>query len=170
VTSFWPNDFGLYNMAGNVSEWVMDVYRPLSPEDKSVFNAYRGNVYQTQVRDEEGAIAEKDSLGRITQRNVTDEEAATRRNYNRADNISYLDADEPEYIKYQYGISSLINDHSRVYKGGSWKDLAYWMSPGSRRFMDETQSTDDIGFRCAMVRVGSPTGMGSKKRTKSIKR
>jgi gliding motility-associated lipoprotein GldJ len=170
VTSYWPNDFGLYNMAGNVNEWVMDVYRPLSPEDKSDFNAYRGNVYQTQVRDEEGQISEKDSLGRITYRNATDEEAAPRRNYNRADNISYLDADEPEYVKYAYGISSLINDRSRVYKGGSWKDLAYWLTPGSRRFIDETQSTDDIGFRCAMVRVGSPTGLGTQKRTKSLKR
>ena len=28
VRSYWPNDYGLYNMAGNVSEWVMDVYRP----------------------------------------------------------------------------------------------------------------------------------------------
>src|SRR3989338_4190020 len=26
VESFWPNDFGLYHMAGNVSEWVLDVY------------------------------------------------------------------------------------------------------------------------------------------------
>ena len=43
---------------------------------------------------------------------------------------------------YQYGISSLITDRARVYKGGSWKDRAYWLTPGSRRFLDETQSTD----------------------------
>lgn len=64
VYSYWPNDYGLYNMAGNVSEWVMDVYRPLSFEDMSDFRSYRGNVYQTWKKDEEGAIAEKDSLGR----------------------------------------------------------------------------------------------------------
>jgi len=29
VRTFFPNDFGLYNMAGNVSEWTADVYRPL---------------------------------------------------------------------------------------------------------------------------------------------
>jgi formylglycine-generating enzyme required for sulfatase activity len=153
-------------MAGNVSEWVMDVYRPLSPEDKSDFNPYRGNVFMTQQRDEEGAINEKDSLGRIPVRQVTAEESADRRNYTKSDNINFLDADESEYIKYDYGISSLINDKARIYKGGSWRDRAYWMSPGARRFTDENQSTNDIGFRCAMTRVGSPTGLGSKPKTK----
>lgn len=28
VDAFMPNDFGLYNMAGNVSEWVLDSYNP----------------------------------------------------------------------------------------------------------------------------------------------
>ena len=60
----------------------------------------------------------------------------------------------------------MVNDKARVYKGGSWKDRAYWMSPGTRRFLDENQSTDDIGFRCAMVRVGSPVGLGAKPKTK----
>ena len=31
--SYFPNDYGLYNMAGNVSEWVLDVYRPLTSYD-----------------------------------------------------------------------------------------------------------------------------------------
>ncbi|REJ81175.1 MAG: gliding motility lipoprotein GldJ [Bacteroidetes bacterium] len=168
VHSYWPNDYGLYNMAGNVSEWVMDVYRPLSPEDKSDFNSYRGNVFTTQQRDEEGYIVEKDSLGRIPMREVTPEENADRRNYTFADNINFLDGDEEE-IKYDYGVASLINDKAKVYKGGSWNDRAYWMSPGSRRFLDEGQSTNTIGFRCAMTRVGSPVGLGTKPKTK-IKR
>lgn len=167
VFSYWPNDYGLYNMAGNVSEWVADVYRPLSHEDKNDFNPYRGNVFITQVRDDEGQIMEKDSLGRIIYRDVTEEEAANRRNYNRADNISYLDGDEPEYIDYKYTVHTLINDRARVYKGGSWKDRAYWMSPGTRRFLDEDQATDYIGFRCAMARVGSPEGLGGAKKKKS---
>jgi formylglycine-generating enzyme required for sulfatase activity len=53
--------------------------------------------------------------------------------------------------------SSLVNDETRVYKGGSWKDRAYWLSPGTRRFMDQEKSSDDLGFRCAMTRVGSPS-------------
>jgi formylglycine-generating enzyme required for sulfatase activity len=60
----------------------------------------------------------------------------------------------------------LISDKSHVYKGGSWKDRAYWLAIGNRRFLDEDQSTDAIGFRCAMDRVGSPTGMNSKKKKK----
>jgi hypothetical protein len=50
---------------------------------------------------------------------------------------------------------TLISDKSRVYKGGSWADRSYWMSPGARRFLDEDKSTAMIGFRCAMDRVGS---------------
>jgi len=49
---------------------------------------------------------------------------------------------------------SRISDHSRVYKGGSWKDRTYWLSPGARRYMDERKSTNDIGFRCAMTHLG----------------
>jgi formylglycine-generating enzyme required for sulfatase activity len=60
----------------------------------------------------------------------------------------------------------MVDDHSRVYKGGSWKDRAYWMNPGSRRFLDERLATDYIGFRCAMARVGSPVGNRATKEHK----
>ncbi len=53
---------------------------------------------------------------------------------------------------------TLINDYARVYKGGSWKDRSYWLNPSTRRFLDQNESRDDIGFRCAMIRVGSPAG------------
>jgi formylglycine-generating enzyme len=166
VYSYVPNDYGLYNMAGNVAEWVMDVFRPLSHEDKTDFRSFRGNVYQTQVTDEEGSIAEKDTLGRIMQRPVTEQEAATRRNYQKSDNINYIDGDEPDYASYTSGSATLIDDKARVIKGGSWKDRAYYMTPGSRRFLDQEQSTDWLGFRCAMARVGSPIGLGGKKTSK----
>ena len=45
---------------------------------------------------------------------------------------------------------------SNQYKGGSWKDRAYWLNPGSRRHLDERESADDLGFRCAMTRLGPP--------------
>ena len=38
---------------------------------------------------------------------------------------------------YEFAKSSLVNNQSRVYKGGSWKDRAYWMSPATRRFLDK---------------------------------
>ncbi|MBL7958099.1 MAG: SUMF1/EgtB/PvdO family nonheme iron enzyme [Flavobacteriales bacterium] len=62
VFSFWPNDYGLYNMAGNVSEWVMDVYRHLSPEDKDDFRPFRGNVFKTKVLNSDGVIQDKHDL------------------------------------------------------------------------------------------------------------
>lgn len=164
VISYVPNDYGLYNMGGNVSEWVADVYRPLSPEDKDDFNPYRGNIFKTQLTDEEGQVAEKDSLGRVMYRDVSESENEGRRNYRKADNINYLDGDEPDYVAYNHSVTSMVDDQARVYKGGSWKDRAYWMSPGTRRFLDQRQATDYIGFRCAMHRVGSPVGFAQKGR------
>lgn len=177
VDSYWPNDFGLYCMAGNVNEWVEDVYRPLSYEDIDEFRPFRGNVFKTLERDEEGNVAEKDSLGRLRYREITEEEAIDRRNYSKADYRNYLDGDYASSIDYSReeaekgpgsqrmysqqdsDFSSLINDNVRVYKGGSWKDRAYWLSPGTRRFLEETEARDDLGFRCAMTRVGSPGGL-----------
>lgn len=271
VYAYWPNDYGLYNMAGNVAEWVMDVYRPLSFEDFDDFNSFRGNVYKTLVRDNAGAIDDKltyiiydyqaisdwlnnpdngfikrltdrakgqldpreqdlldkvnvkvetaitmnaerkyeeaseqieDALididgspdaieianellkgisdfivatpGELRRRDVTIEENLERRNYRKSDNINYLDGDyasnyaldgwsnwqndDGSKEMYDYSATSMINDKARVYKGGSWKDGQFWLSPGARRFLDERQATDFIGFRCAMTRVGSPIG------------
>lgn len=163
VDAFYPNDFGLFNMAGNVSEWVLDVYRPLTFEDAEDFNTFRGNVFKTKVLDDEGNIAPKnDTTGKIEYRLVTDEEVATRRNYRTADVRDYLDGDNQslngnEYM-YNYGVTSLVNNESRVYKGGSWNDRAYYLSPGSRRYLDQKEASSEIGFRCAMIRVGSPSG------------
>jgi hypothetical protein len=60
---------------------------------------------------------------------------------------------------YNYGETSLITNESRVYKGGGWDDRIYWISPGSRRYLDQNKSSASIGFRCAMDRVGSPSGL-----------
>lgn len=162
VGTFLPNDFGLYNMAGNVSEWTLDVYRPLTSatisdvEDQDL-NPFRGNVFQTRVLDEQGNPVEKDSLGRIQYRDVTDEEAMNRENYKTGDARDYLDGDNEE-TTYGYGKTTLISDSVRVYKGGSWSDRLYWVSPGTRRFKHELSSDRDLGFRCAMIRMGSSTG------------
>ena len=51
--------------------------------------------------------------------------------------------------------TTLITDEVRVYKGGSWKDRAYWLDPAQRRYLPQYIATDYIGFRCAMSRLGS---------------
>ena len=60
VRSYWPNDFGLYCMAGNVNEWVMDVYRDMTFEDMAEFRPFRGNVYTEKqiVRDPNDGMVE----------------------------------------------------------------------------------------------------------------
>ena len=160
VRTSMPNDFGLFHMAGNVSEWVADIYRPmtslaLSDVESQDLNPYRGNRFQTKVM-EDGEIVEKDSLGRIQYRDVTDEEAVVRENYRKGKVHDYLDGDEQSNSVYEYGVTTLISNKSRVIKGGSWADRAYWLSPGARRFKEEDKSDRTIGFRCAMTRTGSP--------------
>lgn len=177
VKSFMPNDYGLYHMGGNVAEWVLDVYRPQTFSDVSDYRPFRGNVFTTREMLDDGTLADKDSLGRIQKRPITKDEAEGRYNYRQADNINYLDGDKGSLIDrewlsesdenttskmYEYGRTSLITDKSRVYKGGSWRDPAYYLSPGARRFLEESKSTNFIGFRCAMTRVGSTSP--SKKR------
>jgi gliding motility-associated lipoprotein GldJ len=313
VFSYWPNDYGLYNMAGNVSEWVLDVYRPLTSEDADEFRPFRGNVFKTKVLSASGSIDEKynitlydvlgieqyitefkaereekvgqgertygyvtknrvDSVerellqtveqyvkdakdllknkqtieasnkiqeifdqvfedfelqveqdpslsgysiaispmlrsgmsdyilntpGNVRMREVTAEENMKRSNYRIADNIDYLDGDlkssvfhpgdpdnnkltldkfnagtmNEDFAMYQRGketgygntpaasLTTLISDKSRVFKGASWKDRAYYLNPGTRRFLEENRSSSSIGFRCAMDRIGSPSGM-----------
>ena len=170
VGSYWPNDYGLYNMAGNVSEWVLDVYRPMSFQYIADYNPYRGNVYKNVKKDMDGSIAEKDSLGRIQYEEISSEEAAARKNYRKADNINYRDGDYQSTLQadwlgeeeesstgkmYDYGVTTLISDKARVIKGGSWNDPAYFLSPSVRRFLDEDDAASTVGFRCAMIRVGS---------------
>jgi len=176
VFSFWPNDYGLYCMAGNVNEWVEDVYRPLSHQDVSGFRPFRGNVFKTLERDPAtGALVPKDKYGNLQYRelNANDVKDYTQ-NYRQADYRDYKDGDysssiysvgdttnfasKDMYSQYDMDITSMINNRARVFKGGSWKDRAYWLSPGTRRYLDEEAARDDLGFRCAMTRVGSPAG------------
>lgn len=157
--AFLPNGFGIYNMAGNVSEWVDDVYRPNTSMDANDLNPYRGNIFQQVKKDASGKPV-VDSLGRIEYVTEQDSLLRNRRNYQHAYDKDYRDGDKESGVQYGYGITTLINDHSRVYKGGSWNDMPYWLSPGTRRFLDEDQSSATIGFRCAMTYYGSSKSLG----------
>jgi gliding motility-associated lipoprotein GldJ len=108
IYKYSPNDFGLYQMAGNVNEWVQDLYRPLSFQDFNDLNPVRRS-------DKDDKATRYDSKNQ----------------------------------------NSLITNKVRVYKGGSWADVAYWLAPGTRRYLDEDSATATIGFRCAMISAGT---------------
>jgi len=94
ANQFNPNDYGLYNMAGNVAEWCLDAYA-----DNSVAVTWDLNT-------------------------VND------------------DADEPR----------------KVIRGGSWKDVAYYLETGTRSYEYENKKRSYIGFRCAMNHLGRSSG------------
>ena len=133
VMSYWPNDYGLYNMAGNVSEWVMDVYRPMTFETESDFDPYQGGNSDAHQRP---------AVDSTYPGNMNNQTAAKPYSGNK--------------VVYDYGVTTLINNKSRVIKGGSWADPPYYLSPGTRRYMNEDSASSTVGFRCAMIRVGNP--------------
>ncbi|MFM6976885.1 MAG: SUMF1/EgtB/PvdO family nonheme iron enzyme [Sphingobacteriaceae bacterium] len=171
VKSYLPNDFGLYNMAGNVNEWTADVYRKLSYEQFEDFNPFRGNVYlDKEVVDRQKGIYAKDKYGRpITKQSVSPKKQ-TWQEYQNAVSDTLFNADKRgvdqsnvvDNADELYAKTTLINNKSRVYKGGSWNDRAYWLNPATRRFMQQDESSAEIGFRCAMTSVGDPEMTGKR--------
>ena len=174
VRSYIQNDYGLFNMGGNVNEWVQDVYRPMTSTtlrdvETQDLNPFRGNVFKQVDVDADGLPVGVDSLGRLKYKELNNDDIKGRLNFQKSNVINFMDGDKESRINfsdfndesvhmYEYGKHSLVNDRARVYKGGSWADRAFWLSPGARRFMDEEKSSAMVGFRCAMTRVGSPRG------------
>lgn len=58
VNSYLQNKLGLYNISGNVNEWVADIYRPLSSRDVNDMNPYRGD---STLDGDEPSLASYDS-------------------------------------------------------------------------------------------------------------
>lgn len=91
VNKYWPNDYGLYNMAGNVSEWTS------SP--------YVGNAY-TMVADVNPNVDTR------------------------------IKATDPEWMK------------RKVVRGGSWRDVAYYLQVSTRDWEYADTAKAYLGFRC----------------------
>lgn len=92
ANAFEPNDYGLYNMAGNVAEWCEDAYA-------------------------DNASAVTWDLNTVNK-----------------------DADEPR----------------KVTRGGSWKDIAYYLETGTRAYELQSKKRSYIGFRSMMRYLGRP--------------
>jgi gliding motility-associated lipoprotein GldK len=91
--AYWPNDFGLYNMAGNVSEWTESYY-------------YEGaNNFQHDMNPD----------------------------------IRYnaLDTDPPRMKR-------------KVVRGGSWKDVGYFLQTSARQYEYQDSAKSYLGFRCVI--------------------
>ena len=111
--------------------------------------------------------------GEVEFTQIDESDSQFRPNFNRAYNPNYLDGDEKStpnpdetemykfaidkdgnVIKNEDDVKSLVSDQTRVVKGGSWKDRAYWLDPAQRRYSPEFMAADYIGFRCAMSYLG----------------
>lgn len=112
VMSYDPNDFGIYDMAGNVAEWVADVYRPIVDDEFNDFAYYRGNIYTKNALAEDGSVKvigtdnfEYDTLtngkiiakslpGQLAKIPVDEDETYLRTNFDKSDNRNFRDGDK----------------------------------------------------------------------------
>jgi len=102
--AYWPNDFGLYNMAGNVAEWTSSLY-------------YEGSyVFQHDMNPDVRYNAQKN---------------------------------DPPKMK------------RKVLRGGSWKDVGYYLQTGARTYEYQDSAKSYIGFR-SVIDMPAMSGRGRR--------
>ena len=103
--AYWPNDFGLYCMAGNVSEWTNSLYY-------------------------EGSYNFQHDMNPDIRWNAADQDAPRMKR--------------------------------KVIRGGSWKDVGYYLRVSTRDFEYQDTAKSYIGFRCVIDLPPSTSKKGKK--------
>ena len=153
VGTYKPNQTGLNDMAGNVSEWVMDVSRISDWQSNSSYsfteikknNPKRAFTLAFEELNEQGLVMDSTCKS----------------------NVDFIN----EYLneRIQFEVVNKNNQIARVVKGGSWADGSLYLMPGVDTFYKEDSASARIGFRVAMDRVGSPSRKNHKRKNKRIR-
>lgn len=156
IYAYPPNDFGLYNMAGNVNEWVEDVYNIEGWEDFGDLRQakraliYKDSTYVPKMNIDVMLYGRSDTTRKSKKQNLDKQLRDT------------IDLSKENLMRFPSAIGKNLLGlpaiptpkekikNFKVYKGGSWKDVAYWLSPGTRRYLEMDKSLPTLGFRCAM--------------------
>jgi len=106
VGIYFPNDYGLVDMSGNVAEWCLDDFYPASVPTVWDLNP------------------------QYIDKNAYDKDGNSKETYNAR----------------------------KITRGGSWKDVAYYLETGTRTYEYKDSTRAYIGFRCAMTNLGRSSG------------